>query len=276
MNDATTQPEEHTIAVLMTCHNRREKTLECLRRIRDQRGVHAAIRTFLVDDGSSDGTGRAVVSEFPEVEVLQGDGSLYWCGGMRMAWEAATKSDPDFYLLLNDDTFLQPDALTELLGLAQGLESQSIVVGAICDPETGLVSYGGVRYASPLVPASGRPEYCDTFNANCALVPRKVFQVLGVFHKDFIHGLGDFDYGIQAIQKGFKVVQTPRYVGTCRDNPLSGTWSDRSLPRIRRLRLLNSPKGLPFRAWMTYVRRNTGWKWPLYLLSPYLKIVLGR
>lgn len=45
------------IAVLMTCHNRRETTLKCLSSLYDQAlpsGV--TFKTYLVDDGCADGT----------------------------------------------------------------------------------------------------------------------------------------------------------------------------------------------------------------------------
>ncbi len=50
----------------------------------------------------------------------------------------------------------------------------------------------------------------------------------------------------------------------------------RTLPRHERWRRLQSPKGLPFREWCLYNRRNAGWIWPWRCLSPWLRILLGR
>ncbi len=47
--------------------------------------------TFLVDDGCTDSTAQAVDKEYPQVKILQGDGNLFWGGGMRMAWDEALK-----------------------------------------------------------------------------------------------------------------------------------------------------------------------------------------
>ncbi len=63
------------IAVLLTCHNRRAETLRCLEALLAQ-DAGASLRVFLVDDGSTDGTGEAVRVSFPQVNVVQGDGSL--------------------------------------------------------------------------------------------------------------------------------------------------------------------------------------------------------
>lgn len=40
---------------------------------------------FLVDDESTDGTSEAIKSEFPEVSIIKGDGSLFWNRGMYTA-----------------------------------------------------------------------------------------------------------------------------------------------------------------------------------------------
>ena len=79
-----------SIAVLMTCHNRVETTLACLRRLTPQLSPTDGV--FLVDDGSMDGTGVKVKAEFSDVNVINGDGTLYWARGMHLAWKSAIKS----------------------------------------------------------------------------------------------------------------------------------------------------------------------------------------
>ena len=77
-----TDSPSYDIAVLITCFNRRETTLRCLRALYEQElPAGAMLRVVLTDDGSSDGTGDAVRTEFPGVVVLQGDGNQYWVGG---------------------------------------------------------------------------------------------------------------------------------------------------------------------------------------------------
>lgn len=271
-------PQVHSIAVLLTCHNRREKTLRCLRALQAQDlPVRLHIEVFLVDDGSSDGTTPAVKAEFPDVRVIPGDGTLYWCGGMRLAWKTAAVEEPDYYLLLNDDTLLYRDALGQLLAIPGSPDSLTIAVGAVSDPVTGVQTYGGhKREGDQLVALTGRVERCDTFNGNCVLIPRAVYERAGVFHDAYTHAWGDFDYGFMASKKGAAILQTPGIVAECSYNSLSGTWRDRSLSRRQRLKVMQQPKGIPWREWLTYVRRNYGWKWPRYFLSPFVRVLLGK
>lgn len=264
------------IAALLTCFNRREKTLQCLRKLAAQvLPEDVSLEVFLVDDGSKDNTSEEVRKEFPNVKIESGDGSLYWCGGMRMAWKAAAAGDPDFYLMANDDTLLDDHAVSELLEIASAADARVIAVAAIRDSERGLATYGGIRGRKGLIPPSGRAEPCDTFNGNAVLVPRAVFREAGMLHDAYTHGMGDFDYGYQAGRRGIQILQSPDFLGTCPRNPMEGSWRDRSLGRMARLRILASPKGLPFREWLVFNRRNSGWMWPVKTLSPYIRVLLG-
>lgn len=265
------------IAAVLTCHNRREKTLECLRHLMAQElPGQERITITLMDDGSIDGTADAVKAAYPSATVLHGDGSLFWCGGMRAAWGEAATSDPDYYFLLNDDTMLNSLALASLLEITSAPEARRIAVAAIRDPDSGQRSYGGYLGDGTPVEVTGKPEPCEIFNANAALVTRAVYRELGIFHDAYTHAMGDVDYGYQATRRGIAVIQSPTILGTCPRNPLSGTWKNRELSRRERFRRLQSTKGLPWREWVVYNRRNRGWLWPWRSITPWLRIMLGR
>lgn len=266
-----------TVTALLTCFNRRDQTQACLRHLFAQAlPPDITVSAVIVDDGSSDGTSEAVKSEFPKTSLLRGDGLLYWCGGMRMAWKHAALGNPDYYLLLNDDTLLNESAVHTLVTITGAPEALTIAVAAISDPLTGAHTYGGIRESDSSVPVSGKPEDCETFNANAVLIPRAVFQELGIFHGTYTHAMGDFDYGYAATRRGIKVIQSAESLGTCGRNALVGTWRDTKLSRRERCRRLQSPKGLPWKEWVTYNRRNAGWIWPYRCISPFLRILSGR
>ena len=63
----TTPARPLRVAVLVTCFNRREQTLAALRTLLDEQDLHGAeLHVHLVDDGSTDGTGRRGSRRAPE------------------------------------------------------------------------------------------------------------------------------------------------------------------------------------------------------------------
>jgi GT2 family glycosyltransferase len=267
------------IAVILTCHNRCAKTSTCLRSLRHQEGLAASefqLRIFLVDDGCTDDTVNAALEIWPEAEIIPGDGNLYWCGGMRKAWSAAAATDPDYYLLVNDDTVIFPQAVSELLAMCPTPETPVIAVGAIRDPETRQWVYGGNQSDYPFVHGADKPRLCRTMNANCTLVSRVVYDRIGMFHHAYRHAMGDTDYGLEAGRHGIPIYESTSFVGECEPNPEVGSWRDKSLPRAARLRRLASAKGLPPMDWLNYCQRNCGALWWRYWLSPYFRVLLGH
>lgn len=274
------------VAVLMTCFNRREKTLACLRALFASRCSESVrLEVFLVDDASSDGTAAAVIDEFPGVNVIDGSGKLFWNGGMRRAFEQAWGKGADYFLWLNDDTTLYPDAIGRMIALSLERRNTtlmpSIIVGSTRDGQSGELTYGGKRQTSRWLPfrfalihPGVAPLPCDTFNGNCVLVPEAVAKAVGNLEARFVHAMGDIDYGFRASRSGFGVWVLPGYAGTCTHDHVSlDAYVDAPREFGARWRRMMSPKGLPIGQWLLLTRRHGGPLWFVSFCSPYLKLL---
>lgn len=283
------------IATILTVFNRREKTLACLRHLfaaleaYNQKCETAngeeclALSVFLTDDGCTDGTAEAVRTEFADkdIHILQGTGSLFWAGGMRLAWQAAidTGTSWDYYLLLNDDTHIYNNAFELLLeaddfGFQQkgkhGLSS-----GAICQPDDhSMITYGGFNFRSKtkgkryLVKPTGTPQRIDLSHANILLVHHCVVDAIGIFYKGYIHGSADFDYAQMASRKGFPVSLTSEVCGECEYDHTSSEEETHELCRMtlaERKQYFNSPTRSDH-DYLLNVRRNSIIRYPFSFL----------
>lgn len=265
------------VVAILTCHNRREHTLRTLRSWFEQ-GATGSIRlgAVLVDDGSTDGTAAAVTAGFPAVEVVLGDGSLFWASGMALAESRARRLDPDALVWLNDDVVLARDCLVRLMAVSSSYRPAAVVTGATADPETGRPSYGAFEPSrwhplrGRLVEPAGRPVPVTAVHGNVLYVPRTAYLRLSIDGR-FRHAYADFDYGLRLRRIGYPVVLTPATVGWCSRTTSSRTAPPRDLPLRRRLAALNSPHGLPLRSHVRYLRRHGGPLWALYALHPYVK-----
>ena len=247
------------VAVLLTVFNRKAKTLQCLQNLYAQFPIEGyTVDVYLTDDGCTDGTPETVKEQFPDVNIIHADGNLFWNRGMYRAWsKAAETKDYDFYMWLNDDTFLLPDAISSLLSSAVN-KKDSIIVAGIRSQKAEIVTYSGYYQGKLLVP-NGNLQECDTFNGNCVLIPGIVYQTVGNLDWHFRHAIGDIDYGYRVRKAGFKIYCSQTYLGYCEKNPQLPVWCRPESPFIKRIKNLYSPLGyaepIPF---FRFELRNLG------------------
>lgn len=197
------------IAVLLTCHNRKHKTIHCLKSLFR---VLPACEAFLVDDASTDGTADAVRVSFPQVNIIEGNGNLFWSRGMYTAWQEAMKGNYDYYLWLNDDVELYPFFFQELMECIQYGKNYCIVSGLIENAEKTQILYGGCDEHKQLAQCNQIPTSITFMNGNVVLVPKCVVSEIGIIDPVYHHDLGDVDYGLRALEHGIKVYATRRTV----------------------------------------------------------------
>lgn len=275
------------ITVIFTCFNRREKTLRCIKSLKEA-NEQSQFQFVAVDDNSSDGTREQLEQlgrEGYRIRVLSGDGTLFWAGGMRKGIAyAKEKTDTEYYLLVNDDVEFLPGAIDQMAEDGRRFSAENgrdtVLVGPMRD-EDGRFSYGGIRYRKGIRYDEVHPEdadrSCDSFNMNCLMLTRGVLMALPNFDRHYIHSLADFDYGLEMKRRGIPVLVTDYYVGICPDNDPKGGWTDRSLPRRERVRQKESIKGAPFAPWFYFLKKNFGMGQALlHAFTPYVRILLGK
>lgn len=274
-----------TISVLLTCHNRKDKTIACLSSLFTQTLSEIDLKVWIVDDGSQDGTADAIRLQFPQVTVISGTGKLYWTGGMRLCWLHALEKPADFYLWLNDDVMLHGNALMRLLACYDSLDKCAPKVGAVIgsmqDPSTKQPTYGGRLAKSRILPMSTsnilipRDEAisCDYVNGNFCLIPQVAVDAIGIFSEKFSHKMGDFDYSFRLSRAGFKMYVAPGFYGDCSAHPVTGSIKDPQIPlNIRQKMLANPAIYPPLTEWLYFLRKYGGPFWPLLCL----KAIVGR
>lgn len=269
------------IAVLLTTFNRRDKTVLSLESLKNQTSVHnATLQIYLTDDNSSDSTVADVLKIFPQANIFQGDGQLFWAGGMRKSWSEAVKADFDFYFLLNDDTILEKNALSNMIAAYKELTNElgkgPIIVGSTREVNSTDISYGGKRLISKFGIAyetvfnENSPMECDLGNANIMLVPREVVQKIGILSKRYTHGIADYDYTLMAKRNKFKVYVAPGVLGCCEDDH-GNSWKSQHSTLAERIKFLKSPKGLAYKEYLYFTRKFFPASLPLAFAKLWLK-----
>lgn len=271
------------ITVILTCFNRKDKTMDCVKRLIE--GNNKIDFDFVVvDDGSTDGTEKALTESAyaNSVKIIKTAGNCYYSGGMHLGMQYVLQSGrkADYLLMVNDDVLFYNEAIEKLIKQSQQ-KNDSVVVGVTCD-EQGTQTYGAVKYLGGFsvryrAVKLGEVIECDTFNANCVLIPYNYFEKTGAMDDHYIHSLGDFDYGLSLKRNGAQLYSSEHYVGICKRNSTKGTWLDKSLPLKKRMELKETVKGAPAKQWFYFLKKNFGMgKALVFTVTPYINLILGR
>lgn len=234
------------IAVLMAVFNRVETTLKCIKTLYDIKlPEDFELDIFVTDGGSSDSTVEMVRTNFPQVDVHVDNGT-FWNRGMYNSWSRAINScdkEYDYYLWLNDDTFLYDNCILELYEISRIKNDKAIVVGATVDTRTHKKHTYGGRIGKELVPLDGNINSVETFNGNIVLVPIAVYEKIGILDNYYRHSLGDIDYALRARRKGISCFQTRFPIGECDRHDCIMKWCDPQIPLVERWKAMMRPNG---------------------------------
>ena len=273
------------IAVLLTCFNRKEKTIKCLKALfasLEHMDKKPSINVYLTDDGSTDGTTEAVREIFPDTIILKGTGNLFWNGGMRNTWKAAMGSGFDFYLLLNDDTTLFNSAIAKLLQAHEyclaTYQKEGIYIGSTQDPIHKNFTYGGsklthkFKFSYHALPPNGNFQKCELGNANIMLVPQEIVDKIGILSDGYQHGIGDTDYTLKAVKKDIPCLVLPDYLGYCENEhkEVYEGFTEKSFSE--RWNYLNHPLGLAFKSNIIFMWRHFPLRVPFVIIAGFYKL----
>jgi GT2 family glycosyltransferase len=200
--------------IVIPVFNRWHYTRECLESLRAQ--TSQDFRTVVVDDGSTDETAAALARDYPEVEVVTGDGNLFWTAGVNAGIRRALALGADRVMTLNNDVVAAPDFVAQMLAAAD--QNPTAVLGALeFDANTGETIYGGERLDFRTntrydlleeLPATKRTGLHPVtyLPGRGLLIPKAVTDKIGLFdEKRLPHYLADFDYTSVARRAGFPV-----------------------------------------------------------------------
>jgi GT2 family glycosyltransferase len=210
--------------------------LQCLKSLSriDREGLE--IRVVIVDDGSTDGTADAIRASYPEVEIVAGDGSLWFTAGTNRGIEAALSWDPDFILTINDDEVFDAAFLKRMLATARR-HPRSVVGALLClwdtphrifqvAPQWSL-RYGGFRHwvRQTVWTVPDAPFEVELIVGNCVLFPVGAIRECGLMDERRFPHYGDAEYTPRMRRRGWRLLIEPRARVFCQPNNLP--------PRVR-------------------------------------------
>ena len=217
--------DEETLFVIVLNWNGESVIEPCLRSLLSVRGVD--LRIIVVDNDSDDGSPEIVRQKFPGVELIVNDSNLLFAEGNNVGVRRATELGGRYFLLLNNDTVVDPGFALPMLETMRRDGSVGIVGPQICyfdDPER--IWYGGGGF----YPLIWIPRHMDIRRLNtevsrtagetayvtgCALMFRlELVQDIGLLDPSYGMYCEDVDFCQRAREKGWM----------CRYEPSARVW----------------------------------------------------
>ena len=264
------------IAIVIATRNRVAVTRAFFDSLAAQQGLdrECVLRVYACDDGSTDGTAEFLETR-SNINVMHGDGTLYWGGATHLAMTRAIEDKPDYILWANDDVRLFPSAIKSMLDDSKRIPFQPCIVAGTFLSTNGEVSYGGYtrrpgwRFALERAPCGVR---IDAFNGNLVLIPRDIYSKLGPNEPRLRCTIGDNEYGLRNVALGGINISSSSIVGYCDRNPPTARWEYRER-FMDRLRGAFGPRGYPVKGWWyVCVTYFSGFSVVANFVAPYIRI----
>src|SRR5579863_10245456 len=207
------------IYVVLPVFNRKallKRFLDCMR--------HQTFRDFtivVVDDASTDGTSSLLRDEYGEVQLLIGDGNLWWTAGINCGIRHALTQagENDAILVINDDVEVDSNYLERLFGSWQRMPN-TLIGSVIVDINTpGTIEDGGrlvnwwtakmrIMNSQAQLSDFGDDYYVDVsmLTGWGTLVPARVFREIGLYDEKHFQQCGDPELTVRAKNRGYRLV----------------------------------------------------------------------
>lgn len=206
-----------TVWVVLLNFRSAEATLQCLASLNAQQ--YANWRAIVVENGSGDDSLerlQPVVQANDRLTLYASPENLGFSGGCNLALERALAEGADYVWLLNNDAWVQPDTLSQLVTMAEGRRQQGsvgVLGSLVLHPDGALQMVGRVhnpwlgkarRVRLPAVPnASGYwPVPC--LSGASMLIPRHILETVGGLYEPFFLYYEDDEFCHRVRQAGFE------------------------------------------------------------------------
>lgn len=194
--------------------NRKEHTKACLESLRAQTNTN--YKVTIVDDGSTDGTGEMLQSEYKEVDVLRADGSLFWTAGVNLGLRHAMKAGASLLMTMNNDVIADEHLIENMFRWHQ--KYPAAMLGALeMDVHTRKPIFGGERlnwllnridHVLDILPEEEQHGLHPVTHlpGRGLLIPKAIFERIGLLDQDRLpHYLADYDFTHSARRAGFQL-----------------------------------------------------------------------
>jgi GT2 family glycosyltransferase len=212
------------VVIVLLNYSRWRETVGCIRSL--ERCSYANSQILIIDNGSPDDSEQMLRDSLPQYRILQTGSNLGYTGGINFSLREARKMGPEYILVLNNDTEVEPDFLDQLIDAMRMNPSAACAGGTIyCFHDKSRVWYAGgelIRWRGLAVHSEkGRrldrsllgENRCVTFVTGCMILFRSsCLDAIGPEDERFFMYLDDIELSHRIGAKGYPLLYVPRSI----------------------------------------------------------------
>jgi GT2 family glycosyltransferase len=207
------------VGIVVVNWNGGSRTAQCVRSLM---ALHYdPLRICIVDNDSTDDSIDQLVRQFPNVEIVRLGENRGFAGGCNAGMEWAIHIGADYVWLLNNDTTVDPAALSALVQMARSLGRDAILAPLVLhslEPERVWSAGGRVRWPwlerahigiGDSQSAHQVPARVDWVSGCSVFFAARVAEIVGPFDERYFLYLEDVEWCLRARNRGVECWFTP-------------------------------------------------------------------
>lgn len=212
------------IWIVLINYNQGLFTVKCMKSILD--ALPTGKRVLVIDNASSEGEFEIVYREFKAVEnisIIRNEINIGYARAVNQAMRMAFSSGASYVITMNNDTIVDPNAFMALMAGERLYDDKAIVSAKVLYfDHPNRIQYTGSFITNRRTLSEEYPYRDEIDEGQCDnieerdmiddilwIVPRIVYEKIGVYDEAFFLYGEQADYALRASKEGFKLVFAP-------------------------------------------------------------------
>ncbi|MBI5189454.1 MAG: glycosyltransferase family 2 protein [Nitrospirae bacterium] len=218
------------LSICIVNTNNRDLLRDCLKSVYENT-QRISFEVILVENASTDGSLEMTKAEYPDVRLIVNKTKLGFSENNNLAMKIAAGR---YYVLLNEDTYVKPNALDMMVEFMDKTPDAGACGGTLLNPDGTIQHTGKMRptmmaaiFVSTglyrLFPKNpytreyfferegyGDVEEVDQINGACLMVRREVVDQVGLLDERFFMAAQDVDWCLRIKDAGWRIFYIPK------------------------------------------------------------------
>ncbi|MDC0171506.1 glycosyltransferase family 2 protein [Candidatus Nitrosopelagicus sp.] len=208
--------KDSLVSIIILNYNAGDLLLNCIESV--QKSNYKNLEIIVVDNISSDNSQNKCKEKFPEISLIQNNKNFGYCEGNNIGIRSARG---DFIMILNPDTIIEPDTITELFSaygqFGEGLYQPKILSlddKKIIQSTGNMINIFGFGFArdkgKKIIQKKEEIEKINYASGTCLFTSKQVFDKVGLLDAFIFLYHDDLDLGWRASQIGINSYYVPK------------------------------------------------------------------